>query len=86
VAVKKEHVIEDARNLKHLITAITEEKDLLGGIPAPPPTHVEPHWGVKQDDTASTKDPKAAGSLLRRYAHVCSRTLTYAHVRSRMVC
>ena len=86
MAVKKEHVIEDARNLKHLITAITEEKDLLGGLPAPPPTHVEPHWGVKQDDTASTKDPKAAGSLLRRYAHVRSRTLTYAHVRSRMVC
>jgi hypothetical protein len=25
VAVKKEHVIEDARNLKHLMTAITGE-------------------------------------------------------------
>ena len=52
VAVKKEHVIEDARNLKHLMTAITEEKDLLEGIPAPPPIHVEPHWGFQQDKSA----------------------------------
>jgi len=52
VAVKKEHVIEDARNLKHLMTAITEEKDLLEGIPAPPPIHVEPHWGLQQDKSA----------------------------------
>ena len=46
VAVKKEHVIEDARNLKHLMTAITEEKHLLVGEPAPAPPYVKPHWGA----------------------------------------
>ena len=50
VAVKKEHVIEDARNLKHLMTAITEEKDLLQGLPAPPPPAVKPHWPHEEDE------------------------------------
>ena len=50
VAVKKEHVIEDARNLKHLMSAITEEKDLLYGLPAPPPPFVKPHWPREEDD------------------------------------
>ena len=50
VAVKREHVIEDARNLKHLMLAISEEKALLEGEPAPPPPHVVPHWGVDEDE------------------------------------
>ena len=56
VAVKKEHVIEDARNLKHLMSAITEEKDLLYGLPAPPPPFVKPHWPREEDDEDDEDD------------------------------
>jgi hypothetical protein len=56
VAVKKEHVIEDARNLKHLMSAITEEKDLLYGLPAPPPPFVKPHWPREEDDENDEDD------------------------------